>query len=98
MAVAGLVIAVLGLIGVLLLLVTPASHHLGSHEPSPCHPVVPWVFQPSDPLFDNERLGSWTRGQCALARQDRIATVLMVAVPTAASGALGVGGLLFRRR
>ncbi|WP_116248450.1 hypothetical protein [Nocardiopsis sp. FIRDI 009] len=95
---AALVIAALGLIGVLLLLATPSSHHLGSHEPSPCHSVVPWVYHPDDPLFGNERLTSWTREQCALVRQGRATAALVVAVPTVASGALGAYGLLFRRR
>ncbi|KOX17049.1 hypothetical protein ADL05_10785 [Nocardiopsis sp. NRRL B-16309] len=84
-------------IGLLLLLLTPSSHPLGSHEPSPCHPVLPWVFHPSDPLFQNERLNSWTRDQCALARQGRATAALFVAVPVIAPVALGACGVLFRR-
>ncbi|GAB2521407.1 hypothetical protein [Nocardiopsis aegyptia] len=94
---AGLVIAAVCSVGVLLLLVTPPSHHLGSHEPSPCHPVVPLVFHPGDPLFHNERLDSWTRDQCALARQERAVTALLVSVPAVVPVAFGVCGALLRR-
>ncbi|GHC93712.1 hypothetical protein GCM10007079_43420 [Nocardiopsis terrae] len=96
-ALAGAVTAVLGLVGVFLLLVAPSSHHLDSHEPSPCHPVVSWLFQPDDPRFENERANSRTREQCAHVRQGRTTAGLFLAVPTAAAGAFGVYGLLRRR-
>ncbi|WP_158070382.1 hypothetical protein [Nocardiopsis sp. CNR-923] len=95
---AGLVIAAVGLIGVLVPLMTPTRHHLGSHEPSPCRPVVPSLLHPSDPLFDNERLTSWTTDQCAVARRERLTSVWVVAAPTVAAGTLGLGGPLVRRR
>ncbi|WP_121181095.1 hypothetical protein [Nocardiopsis sp. Huas11] len=94
--VGALVIAALSLTAVLGLLVTPADHHLGSHERSPCHPLVPVVFHPDDPRFRNERLNSWTREQCALARRERATTVVLAAVPLAAPVVVGVCGLLVR--
>ncbi|MFD3684210.1 hypothetical protein ACFWTE_05240 [Nocardiopsis sp. NPDC058631] len=91
-------IAVIGLISMILLLATPSTRFQDAENPVDCRPVAEWGLTPGDTDFDSDRPGEVIRDSCDRNRQDRLATAVIIAVPTAIAGSVGMTALVFRRQ
>jgi hypothetical protein len=88
----------LGLFAILGLLAFPSAQFPDSENPVDCRPVAEWGINPEDTDFSGDRPGAATRDSCDQKRQSRLATAVILAVPTAIAGSVGVTALVFRRR
>ncbi|MEV2276287.1 hypothetical protein AB0I72_11915 [Nocardiopsis sp. NPDC049922] len=91
-------LAVIGVISIVLLLGTPSVRFPDADHPVDCRPAAEWGFLPSDNDFGGDSPGETLRDSCDRNRQTRIATAVLVAVPTAIAGSVGMTALVFRRR
>ncbi|WP_435113658.1 hypothetical protein [Nocardiopsis synnemataformans] len=91
-------ITVIGLITMFLLITTPSVLFPDAEYPVDCRPIAEWGFTPGVIDFGSDRPGEAIRDSCDRNRQNRLATAVLVAVPTAISGSVGMTALLFRRQ
>jgi hypothetical protein len=95
----GLLLAAIGSISVLVLLLGPPSLSTEAHGTVACVSVLGGnsVYDEDDDSVTSE----WWADEedtCEQLRQERISTSVILAVPTAIAGSVGVTALVFRRR